>query len=115
MRFLLFTASCVLFATAAFALPNGEYSGEGDGFKVRLTVDGTDATMSTYSTMCVGGGDGSIAKVADTTWHVTLRMDGSPDTCTVQIDDTADGLYSQEVRGCDSFAGAMCNFEAWLD
>lgn len=115
MRFMILAASSLFLSTSAMALPNGEYSGEGDGFMVRLTVDGDTAKMSSSSNMCLGGGTGTIAKVADTTWHVRLNTPGAPDTCIVQVDDTANGLYSQEVRGCSAFTGAMCNFEAWLE
>ncbi len=109
-----FAGACaaMLFATGASAMPDGSYSGEGDGFRLSAEVRGNRIEVEVSTVGCLGGGEGQLRQVGNRVWQAYLSEYG--DICVIQINDMGNSYYMQEVQGCFAYHGAQCGFTGSL-
>lgn len=112
IRVVIAAAALATIGTAAQAqgLPDGEYSGTGDGTQVSLTVRGETAEVrSTVRGQCSGHGTGRLSTVAEGQWRVTMTESG---LCTVNIRSTSNGFEMEPdyATDCQNYSGQSCGF-----
>jgi hypothetical protein len=96
---------------AAFgdAIPNGTYTGRGDGSTVSRPVNGSAATSTTAQPgHCSGGGAGRLEDAGNERWRVVMSEYGA---CTVNIRKAGAGYdLEEEASGqCSAYHGATCH------
>lgn len=94
-------------------LPEGEYSGLGDGTRMTMTVSGGSAKILMAGSGCVGAGTGAVSAVANDRWLITMTQHGQ---CLVDLELTPDGydITARSGGSCASYGGQACGFYGLL-
>ncbi len=96
------------FAAFGDTIPNGIYSGTGDGTTISLTVKDASATITSVQRgQCSGGGAGRLLTTGDGQWRVVMNQHGA---CTVNIQKAGAGYTLEEDASgqCGQYHGTTC-------
>lgn len=111
MRGIISAAAVVVSVGSALAqdLPQGEYSGRGDGTTMSMSVAGGHAKVTVSGQGCVGAGDGPVSTVGKDHWLITMTEYGE---CLVDVKSTKSGyeLDPQQGGQCWQYTGQACGF-----
>lgn len=101
----IFAASTV--AGIADPIPNGDYSGHGDGTNISMRIAGLNARIITTAPGCSGAGEGEIMEIAEGRYQIKLTQHGQ---CTVDVTETEQGylLEPQYNAKCGAYSGQAC-------
>lgn len=101
------------FGAFADVIPDGEYTGPGDGSRVTLIVEGATARLRTVGlgSGCSGSGQGPISMAAEDNWKITLDGDAQ---CVIDVRATDQGytLAPEYPGDCGYYSGQACGFYA---
>ena len=111
MRTVFSAALLAVTVTSAQAqdLPQGEYTGRGDGTTMSMSVAGGHAKITVSGQGCVGAGEGPISTITDDHWRITMMEYGE---CLVDVKSVKSGyeLDPQPGGQCWQYSGQACGF-----